>query len=69
MCLDIPVIIKEFSLFDIEGICTHDDTVIYTVSDVLFLDLTQTSLHWRRPRTWSTAPATPLLLWHMGRRL
>ena len=42
--MDIPTIILEHRLFDIEGVCTDDDTVIYTDSDVLFLNLTQTSL-------------------------
>ena len=42
--LDIPNIIDEHKLFDRDGICQHNDVVLYTDCDVLFTNITISTL-------------------------
>mmetsp|Transcript_17508 Transcript_17508/g.37872 ORF Transcript_17508/g.37872 Transcript_17508/m.37872 type:complete len:515 (+) Transcript_17508:20-1564(+) len=42
--LDIPNIVMEHKLLEREGVCQHDDIVLYTDCDVLFMNVTASSL-------------------------
>jgi hypothetical protein len=42
--MDIPNIVQEHNLFNRDGICQHNDVVLYTDCDVLFVNMTTSSL-------------------------
>ena len=59
--MDIPNIIQEHKLFDVEGICQHNDVVLYTDCDVLFMEVSEMMLEKAKNLVSGSSNNTPIV--------